>query len=99
MEVHVRIFSDRRRAPHQSTFAHGVAVDLGPRSYGTSITDRCQGRVREAPLQDDVLSYGRAERSIVRVHESCAVEDPLQSLRDDALNLRDEPPLEVRQGP
>ena len=76
-----------------------MAVDLGPRSYRTSIADGREGRVRQPAFQDDVLSYGRAERSIVRVHESCAVEDPLQSLRDDALNLRDEPPPEVRQGP
>ena len=28
-------------------FAHGVAVDLGPRSYRTSITDGREGRVRQ----------------------------------------------------
>ena len=76
-----------------------MAVDLGPRPYGTSIADGCQGRVRQPAFQDDVLSYGRAERSIVSIHEPRAVQHSFQALRDDALNLSDEPPPEMRQGP
>ena len=76
-----------------------MAVDLGARSYRTSIAYGREGRVRQPAFQDDVFSYGSAERPIVSIHEPRAVQHSFQALRDDALNLGDEPPLEVLQGP